>query len=236
MKTLLDRLWSRHVIVADANGAGGEELLYVDRNLLHEGGAFLAFDEMRVNGDTVRKPAQNLAVTDHYLPSTQRATAPASIAHPEIRRVVEALDTNAREFGLTHLGVHHPQQGIVHVVGPELGFTQPGLLITCCDSHTATHGAFGALAMPIGQSTQLRHVLATQTIWQKKPKAMRITIDGVLPPHVTAKDVILALHHCYVSRRAARHRQDRHRHDSSRPLSALAAEAWPCGLCARVFA
>ena len=92
MKTLLDRLWSRHVIVADANGAGGEELLYVDRNLLHEGGAFLAFDEMRVNGDTVRKPAQNLAVTDHYLPSTQRATAPASIiAHPEIRRAASTL-------------------------------------------------------------------------------------------------------------------------------------------------
>ena len=91
MKTLLDRLWSRHVIVADANGAGGEELLYVDRNLLHEGGTFLAFDEMRVNGDTVRKPAQNIAVTDHYLPSTQRATAPASIAHPEIRRVASTL-------------------------------------------------------------------------------------------------------------------------------------------------
>ena len=89
--------------------------------------------------------------------------------------------------------MHHPGQGIIHVVGPELGWTQPGLLITCCDSHTATHGAFGALAMPIGQSTQLRHVLATQTLWQKKPKHMRITIDGVLPPHVTAKDVILSI-------------------------------------------
>ena len=107
--------------------------------------------------------------------------------------MVEALDINAREFGIEHLGVHHPGQGIIHVVGPELGWTQPGLLITCCDSHTATHGAFGALAMPIGQSTQLRHVLATQTLWQKKPKHMRITIDGVLPPHVTAKDVILSI-------------------------------------------
>jgi 3-isopropylmalate/(R)-2-methylmalate dehydratase large subunit len=192
-QTLLDRLWSRHVIVADPSNPGGEELLYVDRNLLHEGGTFLAFDEMRLAGDTVRRPGQNLAVTDHYLPSLHRATAPASIANPEIRRVVEALDRNAREFGLVHLGVHDPSQGIIHVVGPELGFTLPGLLITCCDSHTATHGAFGALAMPIGQSTQLRHVLATQTIWQKKPGAMRITIDGELPPHVTAKDVILAI-------------------------------------------
>ncbi len=191
--TLFERIWARHVIVSDGHAAGGEELLSVDRNLLHEGGTFLAFDQMRISGDTVRKPRQTLAVTDHYLPSTQRATAPASIANPEIRRVVEALDANAREFGIEHIGVHDPRQGIIHVVGPELGWTQPGLLITCCDSHTATHGAFGALAIPIGQSTQLRHVLATQTLWQKKPRLMRITIDGTLPPHVTAKDVILSI-------------------------------------------
>ncbi len=188
--SLFDRLWSRHVIVPNP---GGEELLFVDRNLVHEGGTFLAFDQMRAEGRTVRKPKQTLAVTDHYLPSTQRATAPASIANPEIRRVVELLDTNAREFGIEHYGVHHPRQGIIHVIGPELGWTQPGLLIACCDSHTATHGALGALPIAIGQSNQLRHVLATQTIWQKKPKAMRITIDGTLPAHVSAKDVILAI-------------------------------------------
>ena len=147
----------------------------------------------RCAGHTVRKPKQTLAVTDHYLPSTHRATAPASIAHPEIRRVVELLDHNAREFGIEHYGVHHPRQGIIHVIGPELGWTQPGLLIACCDSHTATHGALGALPIPIGQSNQLRHVLATQTVWQKKPQAMRITVDGTLPAHVTAKDVILAI-------------------------------------------
>ncbi len=191
--SLFDRVWARHVIVPDASTAGGEELLFVDRNLVHEGGTFLAFDQMRSEGHTVRKPKQTLAVTDHYLPSTQRATAPASIANPEIRRVVELLDQNTREFGIEHYGVHHPRQGIIHVIGPELGWTQPGLLIACCDSHTATHGALGALPIAIGQSNQLRHVLATQTIWQKKPRTMRITIDGVLPAHVTAKDVILAV-------------------------------------------
>ena len=188
--SLFDRVWARHVIIGNP---GGEELLFVDRNLVHEGGTFLAFDQMRSEGRTVRKPRQTLAVTDHYLPSTNRATAPASIANPEIRRVVEALDHNAREFGIEHYGVHHPRQGIIHVIGPELGWTQPGLLIACCDSHTATHGALGALPIAIGQSNQLRHVLATQTIWQKKQGTMRITIGGTLPAHVTAKDVILAI-------------------------------------------
>ena len=188
--SLFDRVWARHVIVANP---GGEELLFVDRNLVHEGGTFLAFDQMRIDGHEVRKPKQTLAITDHYLPSTHRATAPASIANPEIRRVVELLDENTREFGIEHIGVHDLRQGIIHVVGPELGWTQPGLLIACCDSHTATHGALGALPIPIGQSNQLRHVLVTQTLWQKKPKTMRIVIDGVLPAHVTPKDVILAI-------------------------------------------
>ena len=188
--SLFDRVWARHVIVPNPQG---EELLFVDKNLVHEGGTFLAFDQMRAEGHKVRKPKQTLAVTDHYLPSTNRATAPASIANTEIRRVVEALDTNAREFGIEHYGVHHARQGIIHVIGPELGWTQPGLLISCCDSHTATHGALGALPIPIGQSNQLRHVLATQTLWQKKPKTFRININGVLGAHVSAKDVILAV-------------------------------------------
>jgi 3-isopropylmalate/(R)-2-methylmalate dehydratase large subunit len=116
--TLFGRVWQRHVVVANP---GGEDLLFADRNLVHEGGTFLAFDQMRAEGRRVRKPKQTLAVTDHYLPSTQRATAPASIANPEIRRVVELLDANAREFGIEHYGVHHQRQGIIHVVGPELG-------------------------------------------------------------------------------------------------------------------
>jgi 3-isopropylmalate/(R)-2-methylmalate dehydratase large subunit len=189
-RTMLDKVWSEHVIVPQP---GGEDLLYVDLNLVHEGGTFLAFDQLRMEKRKVRRPERTLAVTDHYLPSVHRAAGVAGIANPAIRNVVEWLDQNTREFGIRHIGVDHPQQGITHVIGPELGLTQPGLLITCCDSHTATQGALGALAMPIGQSNQERHVLATQTIWQKKPKTMRITIDGALPPHVTAKDVILAI-------------------------------------------
>lgn len=189
-RTMFDKIWARHVIVPRP---GGEELLFVDRNLVHEGGTFLAFDQLRIEGRKVRKPKQNIAVTDHYLPTTNRAAGPAGIANPEIRRVVEMLDENTRDFGIEHVSMHDPRQGITHVIGPELGLTQPGLLITCCDSHTATHGALGALGMPIGQSNQLRHVLVTQTLWQKKARTMRITIDGALPPHVTAKDVILAV-------------------------------------------
>ncbi len=189
-RTMLDKVWSRHVI---APRPGGEELLFVDLNLVHEGGTFLAFDQLRMEGRRVRKPKQTLAVTDHYLPSVNRDAGVAGIANPAIRNVVEWLEQNTRDFGIEHIGMHDPRQGITHVIGPELGLTHPGRLITCCDSHTATQGALGALAIPIGQSNQLRHVLATQTLWQKKPKTMRITIDGPLPPHVTAKDVILAV-------------------------------------------
>ena len=189
-RTMLDKVWAQHVIVARP---GGEELLFVDLNLVHEGGTFLAFDQMRAEGRKVRKLKQTLAVTDHYLPSLNRAAGAAGIANPEIRNVVVWLDQHVREFGIEHIGVNDPRQGITHVIGPELGLTQPGLMITCCDSHTATQGALGALAVPIGQSTQLRHVLATQTLWQRKPKTLRITIDGALPPYVTAKDVILSV-------------------------------------------
>src|SRR5262245_23437484 len=188
--TMLDKIWAQHVIVPRP---GGEDLLFVDLNLLHEGGTFLAFDQLRAEGRGVRRPHQTLAITDHYLPSVNRAAGIPGIAHPEIRNVVAWLDENAREFGIEHIGMHDPRQGITHVIAPELGLVQPGMLITCCDSHTATQGALGALAMPIGQSSQLRHVLATQTLWQKKPKTMRITIDGALPAHVTPKDVILAV-------------------------------------------
>jgi len=189
-RTLFEKIRQQHVIVERPDG---ESLLFVDRNLLHEGGTFLAFDQMRVEGRKVRKPAQNVAVTDHYLPTLNRAAGTAGISNPDIRGVVEMLDRNAREFGIEHIGMHDTRQGIIHVIGPEQGLTQPGLLMTCCDSHTATHGALGALAVPIGQSNQLRHVLCTQTIWQKRPRLMRIRIEGTLPPAVTAKDIILAV-------------------------------------------
>ena len=188
--TLFEKIWRNHLI---AEQASGEALLYVDLNLLHEGGSFLAFDQMRMEGRTVRRPGQNLAITDHYLPTLNRAAGAEGIANPDIRNVVQMLDRNAREFGIEHIGMHDPRQGITHVIGPELGITQPGLLMTCCDSHTATHGAMGALAVPIGQSNQLRHVLCTQTVWQKRPKLMRIRVDGVLPAAVSAKDVALAI-------------------------------------------
>ena len=189
-RTLFEKVWSRHSVVQPP---GGEELLYVDLNFINEGGAFLGFDQLRADGRKVLKPAQNIAVTDHYLPTVNRAGGIAGIEHAEIRRVVEMQDENAREFGVPHIDMHDPRQGIIHVIGPELGLSQPGLLITCNDSHTATHGAVGALAMPIGASNQLSHVLATQTVWQKKPKVMRICVDGVLPPGVTSKDIILTI-------------------------------------------
>ena len=189
-RTLLDKLWSDHAIVTSPQG---EDLLYVDFNLINEGQSFLAFDQLRMEARSVRRPHQHLAVTDHYLPTTNRSLGPAAILNAEIRRVVEMLDENATEFALPHIGWHHPDQGIAHVIAPELGLAQPGMLITCNDSHTATNGACAALAIPIGGGNQLRHVLATQTVWMKKPKRMRICVEGALPGAVTAKDVILSI-------------------------------------------
>jgi 3-isopropylmalate/(R)-2-methylmalate dehydratase large subunit len=188
--TIFEKVWNEHAIV---RSPGGEDLLYVDFNMMNEGGAFLAFDQLRLEKRSVRRPSQHLAITDHYLPTTNRAAGPAGIANMEIRRVVEMLDENARDFALPHIDMHHRLQGIAHVVAPELGISQPGMLITCNDSHTATNGAFGALATPIGASNQLRHVLATQTVWMARPKVMRIIIDGALPSGVTPKDVILTI-------------------------------------------
>jgi 3-isopropylmalate/(R)-2-methylmalate dehydratase large subunit len=189
-RTLFEKIWSDHVIVVSPQG---EELLYVDFNLINEGQSFLAFDQLRMEGRKSRRPEQHLAVTDHYLPTINRALGTAGMPNQEIRRVVEMLDENATEFKLPHVGWYHRDQGIAHVIAPELGIAQPGMLISCNDSHTATNGAFGALAVPIGGGTQLRHVIATQTVWLKKPKTMRITIDGILPEAVTAKDVILSV-------------------------------------------
>ena len=181
-RTLLDRLWSAHEIVLREDGAS---LLWVDRHLVHEG-SHHAFAKLAERGAAVAEPGLTFAVVDHYAPTRARDTDLA----PQITYMIETLRTNAAKHGLTLFDLHDPGQGIVHVVGPEQGLTLPGLLINCGDSHTSTHGAFGALAFGIG-ATEVAHVLATQTIWQKKPAAMRIRIEGKLGPGVSAKDIAL---------------------------------------------
>jgi 3-isopropylmalate/(R)-2-methylmalate dehydratase large subunit len=184
-QTMLDKIWARHVV---ATGPGGRALLYVDRHLVHEG-SFHAFEMLRRAGRGVRRPDLTVAVADHYVP-----TAPAAdgTADPEIRAKVDELGQNAGEWGIPLLGIGDPRQGIVHVVGPELGATLPGLTVVCGDSHTATHGGLGALAFGIG-ATEVEHVLATQTLWQRRPRVMRVWVDGRLGFGVAAKDLILHL-------------------------------------------
>ena len=186
-RSLFEKIWQQHVITQRE----GEALLYIDRNLVHDG-SFHAFTQLAKEGRKVRKPRQTFATADHYLPTVGRERGIAGISDPEMRGMVELLEHNAREHDILHLGIDDPRQGIVHVIGPELGITQPGLTITCGDSHTSTHGALGALAFGIGAS-QLKQILATQCLWQKKPKTLRITVDGILKAGVSAKDVILAI-------------------------------------------
>lgn len=181
-QTLLDKLWSAHEILRRDDGVS---LLWVDRHLVHEG-SHHAFAKLAARQGAVAAPELTFAVVDHYAPTRNRG----SIADPQIARMIETLRGNAQAHGLRLFDLEDPAQGIVHVVGPEQGLTLPGLLINCGDSHTSTHGAFGALAFGIG-ATEVGHVLATQTIWQRKPKAMRITVDGILSPGVTAKDIAL---------------------------------------------
>jgi 3-isopropylmalate/(R)-2-methylmalate dehydratase large subunit len=186
-RTMFDKIWEQHVIASRE----GESLLYVDRNFVHEG-AFHAFFALAKEGRKVRRPGQTFATADHYVPTVGREQGLAGVTDPEIRGMIELLEHNARENGLLHLGMDDPRQGIVHVVGPELGITQPGLTITCGDSHTSTHGAFGALAFGIGTS-EVEHVLATQCMVMKKSKAMQVLVEGTLPTGVTAKDITLAV-------------------------------------------
>ena len=183
--TMFEKIWSRHVV---AEGPGGQTLLYVDRHLLHEGSTH-ALARLERKGRAVRRPDACLATADHYVP-----TAPGAgpIANPEIRAMVADLGRHSQRLGITFFGRGEPRQGIVHVIGPEQGATQPGITLVCGDSHTATHGAFGALAFGIG-STEVEHVLATQCLWQRRPKVMRITVTGTRPFGVMAKDVILAI-------------------------------------------
>ncbi|WP_333794810.1 3-isopropylmalate dehydratase large subunit [Hyphomicrobium sp.] len=185
-KTLYDKIFDDHIVDQQPDGTC---LIYIDRHLVHEVTSPQAFEGLRMTGRKVRAPEKTLAVVDHNVPTTDRTRG---IADEDSRIQVETLAANARDFGVEYFNELDKRQGIVHVVGPEQGFTLPGTTIVCGDSHTSTHGAFGALAHGIGTS-EVEHVLATQTLVQKKAKNMRVTVDGALPPHITAKDIILAI-------------------------------------------
>ena len=188
-KTLYDKIWDAHLVDTDADG---NSLIYIDRHLVHEVTSPQAFAGLRLAGRKMRAPHKTLAVADHNVPTTSRAGGNAAIADPESRLQIETLAANCAEFGVEYLPMSDIRQGIVHVSGPEQGFTLPGLTIVCGDSHTSTHGAFGALAHGIGTS-EVEHVLATQTLPQSKAKNFRINVVGTAPPHITAKDIALAI-------------------------------------------
>jgi len=186
VRTLAEKVWDAHVV---RRADGEPDLLYIDLHLVHEVTSPQAFEALRLAGRPVRRPDLTIATEDHNVPTTDTLLP---IADPVSRAQVEALRKNAADFGVRLHPMNDPGQGIVHVVGPQLGLTQPGMTVVCGDSHTATHGAFGALAFGIGTS-QVEHVLATQTLPQARPKTMSITVDGALPEGVTAKDLILAI-------------------------------------------
>src|SRR6516162_7051698 len=184
-QALFDKLWATHEI---ARREDGEALLWVDRHYVHEG-SFHAFGRLHERGAQVAEPALTFAVTDHYVPTRGSRT---NIANPEIARMVRTLEENVAKHGIVLFGLGDPRQGIVHVVGPEQGLTLPGLLIVCGDSHTSTHGAFGAYAFGIGAS-EVADVLMTQTLWQKRPRRMRVTVSGKAAPGIAAKDIALSV-------------------------------------------
>jgi 3-isopropylmalate/(R)-2-methylmalate dehydratase large subunit len=185
-RTLYDKIWDDHVVETKPDGTS---LLYIDRHLVHEVTSPQAFEGLRLAGRRVRAPQRTLAVVDHNVPTSDRSNG---IDDPESATQVETLARNARDFGIEYYSELDHRQGIVHIIGPEQGFTLPGTTIVCGDSHTSTHGAFGALAHGIGTS-EVEHVLATQTLIQRKAKNMRVTVDGSLPAGVSAKDIILAI-------------------------------------------
>jgi 3-isopropylmalate/(R)-2-methylmalate dehydratase large subunit len=185
-RTLFDKIWESHLAHRQEDGIC---LLYVDRHLVHEVTSPQAFEGLRLAGRKVHRPQATLAVADHNVPTTDRSRG---IEEPESRIQVETLEKNCADFGVPYFSMDDIRQGIVHIIGPEQGMTQPGMVIVCGDSHTATHGAFGALAFGIGTS-EVEHVLATQTLIQQPAKNMRITVEGDLPFGVTAKDLILAI-------------------------------------------
>ena len=185
-RTLFERVWEAHIV---AEPPDRSPLLYIDLQLVHEVTSPQAFDGLRAAGRQVRQPLRTVATVDHNIPTTPRGTP---ITDPISAKQIEALQKNCREFGIPFFDMNSPDQGIVHVIGPELGLTQPGMTIVCGDSHTSTHGAFGALAFGIGTS-EVEQVLATQCLPQRKPKSMRIEVRGELPEGVTAKDLTLGI-------------------------------------------
>ncbi len=185
-RTLLDKIWDRHAIVERDDG---QTLLYVDRHFIHDGSR-RAFEVLGERSLKVRRPDRTFGTPDHYVPTSGRDMA--AIEDPDARLMVEMVAKNAAAHGVALFGLDDPRQGIAHVIGPEQGLSQPGMTIVCGDSHTSTHGALGALAFGIGAS-EVSHVLATQTLWQRKPKSKRIAVEGTLGAGVTAKDVILAI-------------------------------------------
>jgi 3-isopropylmalate/(R)-2-methylmalate dehydratase large subunit len=185
-RTLFDKIWQSHVVDRQDDGTC---LIYIDMHLVHEVTSPQAFEGLRLAGRRVHRPDATIAVPDHNVPTTDRSRG---IDDPESRLQLETLEHNVREFGVPYFPIDDIRQGIVHIIGPEQGLTQPGMTIVCGDSHTATHGAFGALAFGIGTS-EVEHVLATQTLIQRPAENMRVTVEGALPLGVTAKDVILAI-------------------------------------------
>ncbi|MCL4782152.1 MAG: 3-isopropylmalate dehydratase large subunit [Bryobacterales bacterium] len=185
-RTIIQKVWDNHVV---ARNEGAPALIYIDLHLVHEVTSPQAFAGLRERGLKVRQPSRTVATTDHSIPTTDRSLPILDVI---AKTQVEKLESNCREFGIPCFGFHSEHQGIVHVIGPELGFTQPGMTVVCGDSHTATHGAFGALAFGIGTS-QVEHVLATQCLLQAPSKSFEVRVDGKLKPGVTAKDIVLAL-------------------------------------------
>jgi 3-isopropylmalate/(R)-2-methylmalate dehydratase large subunit len=185
-KTMFEKIWDAHVVRSDE---GKPAILYIDLHLVHEVTSAQAFDGLRMTGRKVRRPNLTVATMDHNVPTTGRS---APIKDPISKKQMDVLAANCKEFGIPLFDLHHPLQGVVHIIGPELGLSQPGMTIVCGDSHTATHGALGALAFGIGTS-EVEHVLATQCLQQLKPKTMRIDVQGSLPIGVTAKDLILSI-------------------------------------------
>src|SRR5580692_6024074 len=185
-RTIIEKVWDNHIVAAQQ---GAPTLLFIDLHLVHEVTSPQAFDGLRERGLRVRRPDLTIATADHSIPTTDRSLP---IVDEIAAKQLAQLDINCREFGIRLLGIHSDRQGIVHVIGPELGLTQPGMTVVCGDSHTATHGAFGALAFGIGTS-EVEHVLASQCLLQRKSKTFEVRVDGTLKPGVSAKDIILAL-------------------------------------------
>lgn len=184
-KTIIEKVWEKHIVHEEA---GKPDLIYIDLHLIHEVTSPQAFEGLRLTNRKVRRPDLTFATMDHNVPTIHRET----IKDPISKIQMETLEKNCKDFGVELADMFHPDQGIVHVIGPQLGLTQPGKTIVCGDSHTSTHGAFGAIAFGIGTS-EVEHVFATQTLWQNKPKTLNLKVEGELGPGVTAKDLILAI-------------------------------------------